>query len=619
MARTARTTKLGLVFGYLGLLLAVLVAHGAPATRYELSLYAATPPLTWVGLGVALLVAVFVILGTDHASRGHDAALVLAAAAALTVLTLPIIRGYAFYGAGDALSHVGWAREIALGSLSPTQLLYPGIHSLTVAVAAVAGVPLPQANLYVVLFVFPLLYLLFVPLTAWLVAGRRAAFGVGLLVAVLFTPINNVAVHPIAHPASQTILFVPFVLFLALRYVARTGHGADSTTPARSAVTVPDARAQLRDLPGSAVGVVLATTAAGVVLFHPQQALNVALCFAAITTLQVGARRWASDGTIAGDRPLHLQTAIVVLAFLAWAPRFPRVRGAVVSTVSSILGQGATTGDVVTAKSASITTIGGSIGVIFTKLFLPALVCSILAGALVLYAIRGRLRDRHTTAFVRYLAILLVPMFAVFLVVLASSAGDMYFRYQGFIMVPVAILAAVALVGVRDWLGTHTTPRAATVLLVVLFLVLVPAGLVATHATPYMYQPTQHVPESQLEGYAAAFEHRDPGVEFSGLRGGPERYVDFHYGTERARTTLEFPGYKDAVGEAAFRNTSFVDSESPNYLVVTSATYEREVDLYRGFRYPERGFHALEHTPRVNRVRSNDDLDLYYVAGSPDA
>lgn len=617
MARTTRTALLALLVGYMGLLVGILAAHVTPASDYELSLYSATPLTTWAGLAIALGIAVGVILTSPHTSRVFDAGRLLAGSATLVVFTLPIIRGYEFYGAGDALSHIGWAREMATGALPPGDLLYPGMHSLTVATSSVAGVPLTQANMYVVQLLFPLVFLLFVPMTTSIVAGTRRALGVGLLVAILFTPINNVSIHPIAHPASQTILFVPFVLYLVLRYVTHGRSQIGSTASPASRTARSGVRAQaLLGLDSSAIGILLALTSAAVVLLHPQQAFNVALCFAAVTALQFGATRWLSDETVASHRPLHVQTGIVLLAFLAWAPRFERARGFAIYTAESILGRGATTG-VVTGKSASLTTIGGSLPVLFLKLFLPALVCTLLAGALVLYVVPDRLGDEETTARIRYVAMALVPMFAIFLVVFAADAGDQYFRYQGFMMVPVTILAGVALLRGGDWLGDRASPRIALVSIFVLFIVLTPVGLVSAHASPYMYQPTQHVPQSQLDGYVSSFEHRDDDVAFVGIRGGPRRYVDYHYGTQRGRTTLDFPGYRGGLREETFRSASYRTAfDEPRYLSITRSTYEKEVRLYRGFRYPVSGFRALEQTPGVNRVRSNDGFDLYYITGA---
>src|SRR6056297_2011101 len=219
MARlTHRLSKLVLAACLVAFAAGVWAAHRAPASGYELSIYAATPDATWVGIGAALVVGGVVALTAPRQSRLHDAGLVAVGVAGLSVFALPILRGYEHYGAGDSLTHLGWASELADGSLSVTELLYPGVHTTSVFVAETAGVDLRLAVLYVVLVAFPLVYLLFVPLTVQALGGRRRALAAGLLAAVLFVPINNVSVHPVAHPTSQAIMLVAFVVYLLLAY-----------------------------------------------------------------------------------------------------------------------------------------------------------------------------------------------------------------------------------------------------------------------------------------------------------------------------------------------------------------------------------------------------------------
>lgn len=608
-SNSLRGAKIGLLAGYLALFGAVVVARNDPASGYELSPYAATPAAVWAGLAVALAAGVVVAFAVARGRRAHDAAVLLVAGAAVSLLTMPILRGYHFYGGGDSLSHVGWAREIAAGSLDPASLLYPGMHTATVVVGAVADVSLLRANTYVVLVAFPLVFLLCLPLAVQLLARTPRAYAVGLFAAALFTPINNIAVHPVAHAASQAILLSAFPLYLALAYVAR---GRDGRAAGWRSWVPRAGRA-------TGLGAVLAGASVAMVLVHPQQALNLTLCFVAVAAGQVLLRRWAPGGVVPTDRLLHVQAAVVVVAFLAWAPRFERVQGAVVSTLVSVVSE-SPTGTVVTEKSASLTTIGGSLPVLFAKLFLAPTVVSALAAGVILLAVRRRLADEGTATLVTYVAAALVPVVGVFLLVYASSAGDMYFRYQGFIMVPVTVLGAAALALALDRANARTR-RAGTAVAVVLFLVLLPAAAVATHPSPYLYQPSRHVTEAHTDGYAASFDQRQEGVAFAGLRGGPRRFVDLHYGTQQARTTLEFPGYETGVPPSVFERANYTDYfEEPHYLEASPSTYEKEVALYDGFRYGSDGFRALETTPGVNRVRSSDGFTLYRIdPGGEDA
>lgn len=105
-------SKIGSIVGCLALFTALVVANRTPASGYELSIYQSTPTLVWIGLGIALAVAVLVGLTAPRDTRTHDSALLLGGSAALAIVALPILRGYTFLGGGDSLSHVGWAREI---------------------------------------------------------------------------------------------------------------------------------------------------------------------------------------------------------------------------------------------------------------------------------------------------------------------------------------------------------------------------------------------------------------------------------------------------------------------------------------------------------------------------
>ena len=608
MSRTPqRTPKVALIAGYLGLVAALLVAHRNPATGYELSLYGATPTPVWAGLGLALLTGAAVSLAGDdrlHRPTGyvHRAALVLVGSVALSVVAMPVLRGYTFYGAGDALSHVGWAREIAMGTLAPTDLLYPGVHTATVVVSRAAAVSLSLANLYVVLVAFPLVFLLFVPATVSLLTDAPRAGAVGLLAAAAFVPVNNIAVHTNAHPASQTILLFGFVLYLAFAHVA-SGLERRSAVPSSQALT-------------AATGPMLLLAAPVLVLAHPQQALNVAIFLGGAAIVQFLVGRYRPTHPLAGTPLLLSPTAMLVTAFALWAPRFERVRGAVLATLESLLASGPTGAAVVGAKSTSLTSVGGSLLEVFLKLFGGATILSIFAlGVLVV----GLQRHRKSPL-VPLLVAGLIPVGGLFLVVLAADLGDMYFRYQGFLMVPVAVAGAAGIATVRDRLSGVGVRRTGTALVLVVLLVVSVSGLVIVHGSPYVYQPSTHVSDQQLEGYGAAFEHREPEVPFTGLRGGPRRYVDFHYGTENARERLAFPGYRQGIRPSVFAAANYSTAfDESRYVTISRANYQQETQLYEGFRYPQRGFRALETTPGVDRIRANDGFRLYRVDGGEES
>ncbi|QZP39702.1 hypothetical protein [Halobaculum magnesiiphilum] len=605
----------GLAIGYAGLLGAVVAAHNAPATAYELSLYAETPVAVWVGFGVAAVAGLFIALSTRPESRIHHASLGLIGLSALTLTAMPILRGYRFYGAGDSLTHLGWAREIAAGSLPATDLLYPGIHTFSVAITMLTGVPLSRAMLYVTLVAFPLVFLVTVPLIVKLVADTPWAYSFGLVTAAMFVPINNISVHPVAHPTSQAILLVPLWILVTLAYTYRLDTDSvvspvgEDTSSSTGAITDGGWRSG-----PTATGVVMVVVSGALVLYHPQQALNVAMVLAAIAVVQL-VLSWLRPGSaFTGHRWLGVQAVIVTVLFLLWVPRFERAVGTIRFTLGSFFTGQTAAGTVVAAKSTSLTALGGSLLTLSTRLFLAGAVLSLIAALLVFAVLLGRVERSLTDTSVRYLTVALVPPFLVFLLVFAIGAGDMYLRYQGFIMVFITVLGATGISLAVDRLDASVKPGTGRALALVLLLILSPVAVMGYHTSPYMYQPTSHVTESQLDGYSASFEHRGEGIEFTGLRGGPERYVDYYYGSQRARTTLNFPGYSDRITPDVFNGGAYRSTyDEPRYLGITQSEYEREVVLYDELRYSQRGFEQLETTPTVNRIRTNSGFSLYYI------
>lgn len=611
MARlTHRLSKLALAACLLALAAGVWVAHRTPATEYELSIYAATPETTWVGVGAALVGGGVVALTAPRESRCHDAALLAVGSAGLAVFALPLLRGYAYQGGGDALTHLGWARELADGSLAVTDLLYPGVHTTSAFVADAAGVALPQAMLYVVLVAFPVVYLLFVPLAVQALGGGRRALAVGTVAAALFVPVNNVSVHPVAHPTSQAILLSAFVFYLLFAYVAAPAAERTAASPAPTG-----SRSRFDAVTG--LGALLALAAVAFVFVHPQQAVNLALVFVAVAVLRGLLRHWTT-GPATQHRPVYAQTAVLVAVLAVWAPRFDRVGGATEATFSSLLARGATAGGVVSQRSASLSEVGGSIGELFVKLFLPAAVLSVLAAGLVGLVLYHRFRA-NDDALAGYAAAGMVPLTGAFVVMFAADLGDQYFRYLGFLMVPVTVLGAAAVGRLGDHVDAASGRRVGAVVAVVLLVGLLPVGVLAVHPSPYMYQANGQVTDSEFGGYAATFETREDGVPFAGVRGGPRRFVDYHYGTEYTDRALEFPGDREGIPEGVFAAGNYTAAyDTDRYVTVTRGAYLREVVLYDGFRYPAAGFDALEATPGVNRVRSNDGYTLYRVDAAAD-
>lgn len=602
-ARTARRTgsplsKLVLGSGYVLVALGVLAAHTEPATGYELSTYASTPALFFVGVGGALLVSLWLSALGQGRTLVRDGALLLGGLSVFSLVMLPMIRGYYLFVGGDSLTHLGWMRELLGGSLEPTGLLYPGIHMVTVFVSEVTGIRLGLAQMYVT-FAYVAVFVVFVVLCVRLVGRQKWAVPVGLFAGLLLLPNNNISVHIVAHPITQSLLLLPFALYLLLRYVRQDSEWMNPLGAATQN------------------GLLLVLASLSLILVHPQGALNFILVMLTLAGTQYLFRRYRPDTIISTHRPLYVPAAIAIAAFILWSVRYDRVRSATTGTLTGLLTN-PVPGDEITQRSTSIADIGGSVGLLFVKLFLVAALFSLAAGLFALAWRTGRLEERFPgrNALVTYLVLALVPLVGLFVLFFISSANTMHFRYLGFMMVLVTILGALAITEGADRLTGTLSDSSAAIALVLVFCLLLPLPLATVHSTPFIYKSSSGVSEMHYEGANQTFETMDRDVAFAGIRSGPKRLLDARYGTETTKTMpFRGEGVPSAIPSEVWGTNLSTYYDSPRYVPVDASDYQREAVLYDGLRYDQRGFDELDSSPRIQRVQSNGEYRLYLLQG----
>lgn len=592
---TNRGPKLALVVGYLALAGGILFAYGAPADGYEISIYGSTPIGFWLGLAIALLVAVVVTL---YVPEGYVslASLVLGGAAIVALAGLPVIRDYFFYGSGDALTHLGWTKDIYAGALSLFGLFYPGIHSASLFMSGVTGDTLPRAMLLVVLS-YVLAYLVFVPLCVRSMTSHRGATLLGTLSALLLLPINHLGMNYMTpHPITDSVLLTPVVVYVLINYL---------TSPA----DVFETR-----LPASAISGMFAIVLGALVLYHPQQAANLIIFFITISFVQFVYRVVRSDNRIAEHKTLYGPTVFLIGAFMLWSvgrSRYESSVNAVLRELLSFLRGGTGAGTSVASQGNSLSAIGGSIIELFLKIFGVSLVFAALAGLLMLTSLFGRLRDApDTAALVKYFTIGLIVLIPYSLMFYIGSVSELFFRNVGLIMMFSTILGSIALYRYVSGLSGIIPAggvRAVTALVIVVMLVM---SVIVVFPSPYIFLPNDQVTESQMSGYEFAFDNRGEGLGVYGLREGPWRYSHGLFGVERnpiLRGTRGIPG--ENISALAGRKSD------DRYLAVTEAIRERETEVYRGLRYDQENLSTLGGQEGVHHVQTNGEFDLYFIAG----
>lgn len=578
--------KATLGLGFVALVAAIVAAHAEPATSYETSIYRATPGLYWAGLAIALGVSLLLTLygSVDRWLKGGT--FTLAYVGFASFIALPVIRGYHYLGAGDSLTHLGWVKDFADGTLDPSQFLYPGLHLASLSTSSMLGVEFDR-GIQIVVAVYFWLFLLFVPLSVQLVSRSRRALCVGLFSAGLFLPVNNVAVFRMAFPFGQAVMFFPLVVYLLFRY---------GRSPERIAVSL---------------GVTLTLASFALVLVHPQLGVGMVAMFLLLTAFQHLYRRWPWDHPVARYRSLAGPTVLVSAFYLIWVGNNPRVNSLVSAVVSS-LRSGTLLGDEVPRQADSAAAVGTSFEVMAFKLFFVSFVYSVIAGVLMVSSVTGHLDGDDRNDLVLHLSVGSIPLFVIFAVLYVSNIGNFHFRYLGAIMVVVTILGAIAVVKAMTAIRRRDPRVPIRTAVALLFAILVPLSLATVYFSPYILRGSGHVTEQRLDGYEVAFEQRDPDVTYVGIRRGPYREAHAVYGTESTDGMASFR-HSEAVPPPVFNSNLSEHYERPRYLPITTASYVTEVQLYDGFRHSKAGFLGLDTTPGIDRVQSNGEFRLYLI------
>ena len=591
-----------LAVGFLALGVATLAAHADPATGYELSIYESTTPVFWLAGAVALVAALVTAFHAGVSRPLRIGAVGLGMGTVLAIVILPVLRGFFFMGSADSLSHLGWARmmagEIPGASLSPTELLYPGIHATSVAIAGMTDVPMTRAMLFVVM-IYTLVFFVFVPLCVRALVEDELAVVVGTFSGLLLLPINNVSVFNVPYPTGQAIYLLPLLIFLVIVFVLPDRSGGS----------------------GLRWGALVGLVSLAVLFVHPIIAGPAMLVLGAIAASQFAYRRWNPRHPIAGHRRLHANVLFFGGAFLLWAQRFPRVQQQEEILIEGLFFGGQPVGDEVTRRAGSLAVLGTGIAELYVKIFLVATVFAILAALVGLASIFGRLDDDATdrSALVKYLTVATVPVVLAFLAFFIGSLSVLPFRFLGAAMVMATILGAVAIADGIPFRPSRPSARTIRRGVVVVLFVALALQMAHVHQSPYIYRGSSQVSEQEYVGHEVAFEHRDPAVAWAGPRSGPNRYIDAIYGTTFNDTTpggQVFEGAETSIPGTVFGNNMTTHFGEDRYVGVSEGLVQKEVGLYDGFRYSRAEFANVETSRGIHRVQSNGEFWLYYVNGS---
>jgi len=229
-------------------------------TSYEVSIYNAYPMILWINFVLIGIMASLWIL-FDSKNRCHHVVLGILFLNQLTILLLPLFRGYFIYDRYDTLEHLGRVKDILLSCNLGSDNFYPIMHILITEIMTVADISLNSQTVWLPAFFWLMLlmgYFLFIsnftnntelgkvsaliwmffPLGYWHshMVGNMFSFEfMFLILGVWFSSIARLKKYLLItilysalvffHPLTAIYLLMIFAIFDILNYISKTKKG----------------------------------------------------------------------------------------------------------------------------------------------------------------------------------------------------------------------------------------------------------------------------------------------------------------------------------------------------------------------------------------------------------
>ena len=591
--RALSDPRFRLAVGFGALALGICSALYAPARTYELSIYTSTPLLFWVGVVVALVTAVSVGFDTiDTPMRNF--AILLGGMCIVAVYDLPLIRGFYFYGSADSLTHMGITESLVRGTIGPTKVVYPLLHTLTIVIHYATGESLRQSILFAA-SIFLLVFLSGVPLVIRAITADRWYLTIGVFSAMCVLPINLIGMYPFPFPTTQAVLYLPIILYLLLK-AWKTGQ----------------------------LGFKLAlfVTYLGLILLHPQQALSFILFVASAIVLKRATARVFVEDIYRKKWLLSSFCLAGVVTLVMWIVSTTEFKWALRSLVRKLLSSNNAT--LVSKKTGAISGSGQNVVAFFFILFGVSLVYISLSSIYFLLTYgkyrQGLLPSSATGDFSKeeVHSLLFLALFPVLsltgVYMLSGDLSNQMFRYLGFSMMVLTITGAIALGKLVPVLTSRVNLRPSVVVkpLLVVFLLI---SVMTIHPSPFVFQGSEQVTESRVAGYEFAFAHQERGVYMMETQTPVFRYINFVYGVHRSGvgTIIKTARYNSV--DDHYANDSIHDRSTPTYLTLTC--YDRRIytRLYHGRHFSAADFKYINNHPGIDKPMTTGCFELYRLSG----
>jgi hypothetical protein len=575
-----------------------IVATIGPATTYEISIYAAYPPLFWILLILSWFSAIAILLlhafHEDH-SKLWSAGLTLVIVDGVIFFLLPLIRGYHFFDDYDSLTTITYIQDMQITGHLVQNDFYPISHLFLFSLVKLGNISMFQAGLIVpaidnVLYVSGILLF-----TISLGFKHRQQ----LIAIALAAPPFFVVEQYTATPRGMAFAFLPYVLYLFVK--SRGGQFCWSML---------------------FVAVLLV-----MVPLHPLNGglLLIAVFSVIFLTLHFYYRLLKRKNTYPPNNSINfinrnwdwIIVVLLLVTWFAWYTNFDFLKNFVqyLATVSEWLpSQASYYLSTIATRQLSI----GATILILLKLHVHNFLYLGVAAIGSIHLFREFFLKRSTTS----IYTLALPSLLVFFNVITVAAAFLPFDFEYYRLVPYAIMPAVV---IDAWFLGHEYRRKLRVLAVVFTLVFVGlvVGIFNTYPSPWIQGANAYVTtQTSAEGSVWFIDKQDGTTPIVGIPFVPYQALVWVTGYEdlapniQPTETLNIPpdfGYDKYTTVGALYNGDV-------YWLLDSSAYDyyskRIPDNPSGWLWTVNDLNRLFNDPALSLVYNNGSFDVFVLKGS---
>jgi hypothetical protein len=575
----SRRIKLCVIAAIILQLIALLLINLNIASGYELGVYQNVPVEVWVLLALSTMISFFILYCALRNGQGLFFFIFLVISISLIFISLPAMRGYAFYDNYDSLSHIGTEKDIiSTGGLSSDDF-YPIMHIWVVMLSLASGITPFILVKYLPLLIYVLLFIFMILLDVGIYNKNK-------IILLLYTGLSTILFLKSDYYTTLvsngfSMIFVPLLFYL---YVKK-----------------------------SSIHKLLLFICLLIIPFtHPLTTIILLILFIIYELSKILYHKISGVVETINLSPI----LILLISFLAWAVSYS-IFAYKVNYALLLITMGSTSPIAYIGNSFGKLNMGMIDSIIWIlKVYSPNIILgllSLIAIAIIFFEIYKKHKvPEHRILFPFAISYILLGT-VLSLLVIVGDPGVEALRDFNFIFLFSIPLAAYALAKFYAAIKSFKYLQ----IFIILLLIGLPyfISLFSIYESPYINLPGKHVTYAQIDGADWFFIHKSEKISSAIVpSAAPWRISDLTNGIKIKETRTDIGYNYDTTNwidiPDHFENLSL--AIQGRYLLYDKMDYLSYTQLWQ-LRYSESDFVSLDDNAGVSKLYTNNDQVVYYV------